>query len=416
MSREASSSLWGLRPMTPRDPDQEGRTATVLELFFDLVFVVAVSIAAVNLHHFLVEGHVLEGLGSYLLVFFSIWWAWMNFTWFATSFDTDDWVYRLLTFGQMAGVLVLAAGIGPSFEHADYTVLVSGYVIMRIAMVTQWLRASRVGGTMGRVAKRYAFGILLVQVGWVAWLLVPAGGWWTAAALLLVAAELCVPVYAESAGYTPKHPHHITERYGLFTIILLGESLLALANAVIEALEDTHHLPELLMIAVLVMVVTCGMWWIYFWAPHHHNVPTWGFSARYGYVHYAVFAAAGAFSAGVEVEIAQLAHGTALTDTAAAYTVAVPVALFILGVWWVVLPDHRDPWVNAALLGGAALILLDPLLPVKVALTAVIMAGIVAILIWREARQNRGPDPEETADDAPARDPAAAASRETEGD
>src|SRR5687768_5577016 len=91
------ASRFRLIPMAARDPHEPGRSASMLELFFDLVFVVAVSIAAVQLHHALTEGHVLDGLVTYGLVFFGIWWAWMNFTWFATSFDTDDWLYRVLT-------------------------------------------------------------------------------------------------------------------------------------------------------------------------------------------------------------------------------------------------------------------------------------------------------------------------------
>ena len=110
-----------LVPMRARDPHEPGRTASSLELFFDLVFVVAVSIAAVQLHHALTEDHVLPGLLSYAFLFFAIWWAWMNFTWFATSFDTDDWLYRGLTILQMVGVLVLAAGVEPAFTGADYT-------------------------------------------------------------------------------------------------------------------------------------------------------------------------------------------------------------------------------------------------------------------------------------------------------
>ena len=83
--------------MRPRDPEEQGRSASPLELFFDLVIVIAVATAAVELHHALTENHIVDGLLSYMLVFFAIWWAWMNFTWFATSFDTDDWLYRVLT-------------------------------------------------------------------------------------------------------------------------------------------------------------------------------------------------------------------------------------------------------------------------------------------------------------------------------
>lgn len=117
-------SMLGLVPMRPRDPLEPGRVASSLELFFDLVFVIAVSIAGSELHHALAEGHIAGGVAGYLAVFFAIWWAWMNFTWFATSFDTDDWLYRVLTIVQMGGVLVLASGISSAFEHQDFTVIV----------------------------------------------------------------------------------------------------------------------------------------------------------------------------------------------------------------------------------------------------------------------------------------------------
>lgn len=166
-----SVSRFRLSPMLPRDPGEQGRTASTLELFFDLVFVVAVSVAAVNLHHALTEGHVLDGIVNYALVFFGIWWAWMNFTWFATSFDTDDWLYRVLTIVQMGGVLVLASGIGPVFEEHDFSVLILAYILMRLALVAQWLRASRSAGQARQATLIYAGGITLVQVLWLASLL-----------------------------------------------------------------------------------------------------------------------------------------------------------------------------------------------------------------------------------------------------
>ena len=122
MSTNSATSSLRLLPMRPRDPGESGRTASTLELFFDLVFVVAVSVASVELHHALTEDHVVDGLVSYAMVFFAIWWAWMNFTWFATSFAVDDWLYRVLTLVQMAGVLVLA--IGAALSLVAYRVMV----------------------------------------------------------------------------------------------------------------------------------------------------------------------------------------------------------------------------------------------------------------------------------------------------
>lgn len=164
-------SVARLVPMRPRDPEEPHRSASPLELFFDLVFVVAVANAAVQLHHALTENHVADGLLSYALVFFAIWWAWMNFTWFATSFDVDDWLYRVLTVVQMAGVLVLAAGIEPAFTEQNFTIAVLGYVLMRVTMVTQWLRAAK-NPEYRTTALTYATGIAGVQVLWVLWLLV----------------------------------------------------------------------------------------------------------------------------------------------------------------------------------------------------------------------------------------------------
>ena len=379
--------------MSARDPHEPGRTASTLELFFDLVFVVAVSVASVQLHHALTEGHVLDGLPSYGMVFFAIWWAWMNFTWFATSFDTDDWLYRVLTIVQMSGVLVLAAGIEPVFVDGDFTVVVVGYVVMRAAMIAQWLRASGTDGPARGATRAYAAGIAVVQVCWLAFLLLP-DALQVPAWVVLAAAELAVPVVAESRGRTPWHPHHITERYGLFTLIVLGESLLASSNAIIEALHDEQDLGSLISVAVLTVVVTAALWWIYFWPPHHHALDgRLSRSLRYGYVHYFVFAAAGAFSAGVEVEIDALTGHSALSDVGASFTVTVPIAVFVLGVWWLAIRDNADRVVNVAVPVGALLVLCDPVIPVPVTLTAVIMVAIVVVLVLHPPLSGRRPRP-----------------------
>ncbi len=148
-----------LIPMKPRDPHEPGRVSSSLELFFDLVFAVAVAVASAQLHDSFAGGRVWDGLVSYALVFFGVWWAWMNFTWFATSFAAEDWLYKLLTILQMAGVLVLTAGIPPVFAGNGFTLLVLGYVVMRVAMVAQWLRAAHQSGSHRRTTLAYAVGI-----------------------------------------------------------------------------------------------------------------------------------------------------------------------------------------------------------------------------------------------------------------
>nr|WP_245861446.1 low temperature requirement protein A [Microbacterium aurantiacum] len=383
MTDTATAPRFRLTRMHPRDPHQGHRAATPLELFFDLVFVVAVSTASAQLHHELSAGHVQNGLMSYVFMFFAIWWAWMNFTWFATSFSTDDWLYRVLTFVQMGGVLVLAAGIPGAF-HGDFTVTVIAYIVMRVAMIVQWLRASRSAGTARTATLIYAAGIAVVQVFWVAFLFVPAE---TKPAFFVVflVFELLVPIIAEtrSQGRTPWHPHHITERYSLFTLIVLGESLLASSNAIIEALDEVESLGPLISIAVLTLVVTASLWWIYFWPPHHRAITTFARSLRYGYTHFFVFAAAAAFSSGIEVEIDRLTGHSELDAVQASFTVTVPIAVFLLGIWWIAIRDNADRVVNTVIPIAALLVLLDPLLPTPVVFTAIVLVAVVVLLVVR---------------------------------
>lgn len=385
----ASTARFLLAPMLPRDPAQPHRAASSLELFFDLVFVVAVSAASAQLHHALGDGDFVHGITSYAMLFFAIWWAWMNFTWFATSFDTDDWLYRVTTIVQMGGVLVLAAGVPQAFE-GDFTLPVVGYIVMRFAMIAQWLRATRsTRGPLRTVALRYALGVGAAQILWVLFLLVPSGPVQIVLFVVFALFEMSVPVFAEHRHQTPWHPHHITERYGLFTLIVLGESLLASANAIIEAraeftaLEEVDSLGPLISISVLTLIVTASLWWIYFWPPHHRAITSFSRSLRYGYTHYFVFAAAAAFSAGIEVQLDMLTHKSHISDIAAALTVSLPIAVFLLGIWWIAIRDNADRIVNAVVPIGAALVLLDAFLPTSIGITAVVMVGIVVVLVLR---------------------------------
>lgn len=216
-----------------------------MELFFDLAFVVAVASAASELHHAIAEDHVVTGLVGFAVVFFAIWWAWVNFTWFASAYDTDDVPYRLLTMVQMTGVVVFAAGVPAGLGELDFTVMTLGYVVMRVALIAQWLRAAG-GDPDGRpAALRYAVGVGVVQIGWLLRLAL-ASPWDGVVLVVLIAAELLVPVWAEYRGAeTTWHPDHIAERYGLFTIIVLGEVVLGVAalGAGLEVAVDAaaHH-------------------------------------------------------------------------------------------------------------------------------------------------------------------------------
>jgi len=121
-----------------RDPEEAHRTATPLELLYDLTFVVAFGVASNELAHYIAVDRVWTGIAGFGFAVFAVAWAWVNSSWFASAYDTDDWVMRLATMGQMVGVIVLALGLEQAFasiDHGDVLnngVMVAGYVVMRV--------------------------------------------------------------------------------------------------------------------------------------------------------------------------------------------------------------------------------------------------------------------------------------------
>ncbi len=105
--------------MVGRDPHEGHRSASPLELLFDLTFVVAFAQAGDQLAHYIAEGHIGTAIGGFSFIVISICWAWINYTWFASAFDTDDWFHRILTMVQMVGVIILALGIPAVFASID---------------------------------------------------------------------------------------------------------------------------------------------------------------------------------------------------------------------------------------------------------------------------------------------------------
>jgi low temperature requirement protein LtrA len=377
-------------PMSGRDPGEEHRAATPLELLFDLCFVVAVAQASIALHHELLAGHVVEGVVYYLMVFFAIWWAWINFTWFASAYDTDDVLYRLLTFVQIAGVLVIAAGVARAFVGLDYVTITLGYLIMRIGLVAQWLRAAREHGARGRTALRYAIGIGVLQIGWIARLFVPVE-LALVSFLPLVALEMAVPWWAERAGQTPWHRAHIAERFGLFTIIVLGECVLAATTAIQAAITAGGLSVSLVILALGALILIGAMWWAYF----KHNAAEDELQQEtaflWGYGHYVVFAAVAAVGAGLNVA-ADLTHGEgSIGPITAALTVAVPVAIYLIAAWVVNSRGRagaiRRPVLLAVLLVLAAAVGLGPFgVPLAVLAMGLIVASLVGVSAYRTSR------------------------------
>jgi low temperature requirement protein LtrA len=313
----------------------------------------------------------------------------MNFTWFASAYDNEDVAYRVAVLVQMAGVLILAAGVPRALTGLDFAVMVVGYVVMRLAMVSLWIRAALSIPETRRCCLRYAMGITVVQIGWVAWLALPSD-----LALpvffVLAALELAVPLWAEAAGRTSWHPRHIAERYALFTIIVLGESLLAASRGVQTALDAKSTFGGLAYVVAGGLLTVFSMWWIYFDLPSGRIVDEAreAFAERlsgafsWGYGHYFVFASAAATGAGLALAIKQVTHRTDLSDLAAGFAITVPVAIYVLVVW-VLHYRYKPPSVtrNLAVPVGVVLILVSSATPEPVLFTGIVMVMLVAISV-----------------------------------
>ena len=320
------------RVMMARDREQEFRSSTPLELFFDLCFVVAVAQAGNQLHHGLADGRGWAELPGYLMVFFAIWWAWVNFTWFASAYDTDDVFYRLLTLLQIAGVLVLAAGVPTGVQTFNFSIMTYGYVLMRIAMIGQWIRVA-IEFPPGRPAAiRYAVGIGVCQIGWLIRLALPHP-WDLIFFGVFLVLEVLVPIWAETRGReTSWHPDHIYDRYSCFTLIVLGECVSALTIAVQGVVvSDKRISASVVVLAVAALLLVFGLWWAYFKSDTTEALrASLRTTMLWAYSHFLIFASVAALGATLSVA-AEVTLGTdKVSPNAAALMVALPVAVFLI--------------------------------------------------------------------------------------
>jgi len=323
--------------LAARSKHDAHRAATPLELMFDLAAVIAIAAAATGLHHAVAEAHYFDGIIGFLYSFFMIWWAWMNYTWFASAYDNGSSWFRILSMAIMFGALVLAAGIPAVFSGQPLYLALSGFIVMRLCLVVLWLAAARGDPEHRLTALRYAFGILVLQVYWIAIVLVlPAGSNAILLAFLLgFAGELGVPAFAERTSATSWHRHHIIERYGLLNIIVLGECFLAIVLALQAVSGDGIVSWEMLEVGALASIITFAMWALYFAQEEHLHSEELGHALLWGYGHFAIFAAGAAAGAGFAVMVELASHHAHVNEQAAALSVAIPIAIYVVTLWLV---------------------------------------------------------------------------------
>ena len=311
-----------------RNTEEENRAATMLELFYDLIFVVAIANVAAEFHHAVANDHIGHGIISFVMIFTSIWWAWNQYTWFASAFDNGSSRFRLVTMWQMVGALLIAAGVEKGF-HNDFTIIVIGYVVIRLSSIYLWLRVASHNPELKITAKRYAIGILLCQVGWIGQLFFEFS---YIVFILLWIAEFTVPYYAESHTTSSFHKEHIEERFSLLTIIVLGESILASVYSLNKIIE--HFSIDLLMVAIGCLLTIFGIWWLYFnnSVEHRLNEPKVAF--QWGYGHLIIFAATAAIGALISVNVDVITDHAKITIETANLAFAISVAVLLFGLWF----------------------------------------------------------------------------------
>lgn len=368
-----------------RDEHEEHRAATTLELFFDLVTVVAIGRIAAALHHELAEGHITDGIVGFCLVFFAVWWAWMNFTWFATAHDSGDVTYRLLTFLQIGGALIIAAGVSRGFLEGEWGVLVGGFVVMRIGLVLQWLRVAAHVPEVRTRALRYAGGLVVLQVLWIGLVFLP-GDAIGPVFIALAALELTVPYLAERATGEPRfHVEHIEERYGLLTIIVLGESILSATAGFQDAFDNGGLTLDLFAVGLSGLVIACASWWLYFDHPGH-LAPTKDTAFRWGYGHVLIFAALPATGVGIHVSAGTTGHHPHGDTRIAALALAIPVTAFLVGLVVVMLINRArvaDLQIWPKLIGAASIVVVGAVasVPVVALFAAAVAVALCAAMV-----------------------------------
>jgi len=247
-----------VRPLRLRcsEGGESGRKVTWLELFFDLAFVAAVAQVGAPL----AAGYDFAGLFRYAFLFLLIWWAWNGHSTFSTRFDTDDVIQRVLTLIQIFVVAVMAVNAKDALDSRSSAGFAAAYAVLRFVLVAQYLRARRIVQSR-RLTTAYATGFGAAAVCWLISAVVPAPvRFWIWAVALVI--DVGTPIAtAHLAVHVPPDAAHLPERYGLFTIILLGESLVAVMRGM-ESQEGWS--PSAALSAFLGMSLAFLVWWWYF--------------------------------------------------------------------------------------------------------------------------------------------------------
>jgi len=244
------------RLRTGSGADEEERHATWTELFFDLVFVAAIA----SLGALLRDDASLEATLRMAGLFVPVWWAWIGFTLYADRFDSDDAIFRLLMLAGMLASGALAINVHFAAEGSS-TGFALSYVSARILLILLYDRARRNVPEARPLVNRYMKGFSISAALWLASVAFTGTTRyviWGIAMVIDIGTPVTTPERIIEA--IPIHRSHIPERFGLFTLIVLGETVVS----VTAASANIHWTLDAALVAAGGFIAVSCLWWVYF--------------------------------------------------------------------------------------------------------------------------------------------------------
>lgn len=354
------------------------RHATWLELFFDLVFVLAIAELSHLLHHDLTW----TGIASFAALFVPVWWLWIDFSYFADQFDVEQGVYRIIMLSTMFCLIVMALTIPLALESGSAK-FAAAYAILRLIITFLYVQAWRFVPPSRALTKRYVISFSISLLLWALSIVVPepARFWLWVIALSIEISN--GPVTYLTVHDIPSQNSHMDERFGLFTIIALGEAIVAVAAGVAET---SWEMPSILTGAGGFLIAV-SFWWMYFERADESaiNQALQGGklallrSFVYGYAHVFAFMGIAMTSVGIQVAIETTAKQAFTTEAVA--VLCGGIAIFLIGVTalqWAS-PSSLPP--RAILLRACLVLLSLCLIPLKAAFSAVSLVMLLGVAL-----------------------------------
>ena len=308
---------------------ESDRHATWLELFFDLVFVLAIAELSHLLHHDLTW----TGIASFAALFVPVWWLWIDFSYFADQFDVERGIYRPIMLATMFGLIVMALTV-PEALNGGSAQFAAAYAALRLVITFLYIQAFRFVPLSRALTKRYVMSFSVALGLWLISIVMPEPIRFLLWGIALFIEIGTGPITYLTVRDVPTQNSHMDERFGLFMIIVLGEAIVAVAAGV----SETSWGWQSILMGTGGFLIAANFWWMYFERAEESaiNQALRGGkrallrSFLYGYSHVLAFMGIAATSVGIQVAI-ESAADHAFTPEARTI-LGGGIALFLIGV------------------------------------------------------------------------------------